>query len=242
MQQLRHLQVMGSDLPDPREGSSLPNLFKLLDVSARSCTKDVLQRIPNLRKLGIRIELPPNAEVPFSCLDHISLLPELRSLKCVIVNPIGVPRVVTSRAPLSIFSASLKKLTLSGFGYPWEEMKLIAALPKLLSLKLLCDAFRGPTWETLDGGFPNLGFLLIEDIDVAHWTVGSRSFPVLQFLSLKHCYKLKEIPETLGKSLVKIEVVDCSRVAVSCAKQIKEDQFRRGKVFLEVNVQSSWEG
>ncbi|GFP83583.1 putative late blight resistance protein homolog r1b-14 [Phtheirospermum japonicum] len=42
MKELKHLQVMGSDLPDPCEG--IPNLQTLLDVSARSCNKCVFSR------------------------------------------------------------------------------------------------------------------------------------------------------------------------------------------------------
>ncbi|KAK4489463.1 hypothetical protein RD792_005272 [Penstemon davidsonii] len=42
MQELRHLQVMGSDLPHPVDGAQLPNLLTLLGVSDRNCTKEVL--------------------------------------------------------------------------------------------------------------------------------------------------------------------------------------------------------
>ncbi|KAI3449063.1 hypothetical protein Pfo_005728 [Paulownia fortunei] len=241
MKELKHLQIMGSDLPDPC-GALLPNLLTLLDVSAHSCTKEVLEKIPNLMKLGVRIELAPNAAEPLSCFDHISHLHGLNSLKCVIVNPQLRPQVVAPPAPLSIFPSFLRKLTMSGFAYPWEDMSKIASLPNLIVLKLLCNAFRGPKWETHDEGFLRLEFLLIEDIDMVHWRGGGRSFRGLQRLSIKHCYKLEEIPREFGKSLRSLEVVDCNPLAVTCAKQIEEDNWNNGRHFLlDVNVHSSWE-
>ncbi|KAI3464105.1 hypothetical protein Pfo_020768 [Paulownia fortunei] len=242
MQELKHLQVMGSNLPEPC-GARLPNLLTLLDVSAQSCTKGVLESIPNLKKLGIRIELAPDAAEPLCCFDHISHLHGLITLKCVIVNPKLRSEVVAQPAPRSRFPSSLKKLTLSGFGYPWKDMSMIASLPNLRVLKLRCYAFRGPEWETYDTdkGFTKLEFLLIEDTDLVHWTVRRGSFPSLNCLSIKHCYKLEHIPRILLSSLVRIEVVDCNPLVVSCAKQIKEDQLKIGNDVLDVYVHSSWD-
>ncbi|EYU17777.1 hypothetical protein MIMGU_mgv1a021707mg [Erythranthe guttata] len=154
-----HLHVMGSDLPDPNcEDSLLPNLSTLLDVSPQSCTKDVFERIPNLRKLGIRIESAPDNndddDKPLCCFDHISNLDNLETLKCATVNP----RII------------LVTLSLSGFGFAWKEMSKISALPNLRVLKLKRYAFRGPNWEVCDGEFPCLQYLLIEDTDLKNWT------------------------------------------------------------------------
>ncbi|KAL9170412.1 hypothetical protein ABFS82_04G143900 [Erythranthe guttata] len=83
MKELKYLHVMGSDIPNPWEKESLlPNLVTLLDASPQSCTRAVLERMPRLKKLGIRIE----SDGPFSFFDHISHLRELRSLKCVVAN------------------------------------------------------------------------------------------------------------------------------------------------------------
>lgn len=59
MKEIRHLQVMGTDLPDPC-GASLESLLVLLDVSVHNCTIAILRAIPNLKRLGIRIELAPD--------------------------------------------------------------------------------------------------------------------------------------------------------------------------------------
>ncbi|KAL8498809.1 hypothetical protein ACS0TY_021950 [Phlomoides rotata] len=83
MKELEHLQVIGSNLPDsPNTGAVLEKLVvKLLDVRAESCTKSILERIPNLQKLGIRIELVPGSSEPSFSFDHISHLKRIKSLK-----------------------------------------------------------------------------------------------------------------------------------------------------------------
>ncbi|KAL8056916.1 hypothetical protein ABFX02_04G149800 [Erythranthe guttata] len=207
MEKLKHLKVTGCDLPYPCEGSFLPNLLTLVDVSAQSCTRDVLSRIPNLLKLGIRIELALDNVEPLCLFDHISNLRNLSGLKCVVVNPRIMSEFIV--APLSIFSSSLEKLTLSGLGYPWEEMsKIASSLPNLVMLKLRCYAFRGQKWEVRESEFPRLEFLLIEDTDLVHWTVGNRGFFLrLKKLSIRHCYRLVEIPIKKGfnKCLKKVQ-------------------------------------
>ncbi|GFQ06975.1 putative late blight resistance protein homolog r1a-4 [Phtheirospermum japonicum] len=226
MKKLKHLQIMGSDLPDPC-GARLPNLVTLLDVSPHSCTKSILDGVPNLTKLGIRLEsTPENSNEPLSCFDHISHLDKLESLKCVVVNPILGPEPINALLP-SIFPTSLIKLSLSGFGYPWEDMRVIASLPNLEVLKLRCYAFRGPKWVTRDGDFPELRFLLIEDTDLVQWSdTGIQSCRCLELLKFKHCYKLQEIPQVLGDlALNSIELDYCNPLAVACAHRITEDQL-----------------
>ncbi|KAL9170514.1 hypothetical protein ABFS82_04G149400 [Erythranthe guttata] len=245
MEKLKHLKVTGCDLPYPCEGSFLPNLLTLLDVSAQSCTRDVLSRIPNLLKLGIRIELALDNVEPLCIFDHISNLRNLSGLKCVVVNPRIMSEFVI--APLSIFSSSLEKLTLSGLGYQWEEMsKIASSLPNLVMLKLRCYAFRGPKWEVHENEFSCLEYLLIEDTDLVQWTVGNRGFfQRLKKLSIRHCYRLVEIPipEGFNKCLKKVEVVDCNPVVVACAKRLKLDMdseyYYRSPLVL--NVHSSWD-
>ncbi|KAI3464223.1 hypothetical protein Pfo_020886 [Paulownia fortunei] len=209
-------------------------------VSAHSCTKGVLESIPNLKKLGIRIEL---AAEPLSCFDHISHLHELESLKCVIVNPELKSEVVAPPIPLSIFPSGLKKLSLSGFGYPWEEMSKIASLPNLKVLKLRCYAFRGPEWRICEGEFSRLNILLLEDTDLVHWRADDGCFHWLERLIIRHCYKLKEIPFQIesNRMLNMIELVDCNPSVVASAKQMHEDQRKKGINYLDFHVHSSWD-
>ncbi|EYU29848.1 hypothetical protein MIMGU_mgv1a017879mg [Erythranthe guttata] len=146
MKDLNYLHTCGRDLPHPPncEGSLLPKLLILGGVGPQSYTKDVFERIPNLKKLEIQIALGPDGTEPLSCLDHISHLSQLVDLVCVILNPVLKTGVVTPLAPLLCFPSSLTTLTLSGLGYPWEEMSKISSLPNLTYLKLQWYAFRGP--------------------------------------------------------------------------------------------------
>ncbi|KAK4427010.1 putative disease resistance RPP13-like protein 2 [Sesamum alatum] len=246
MKKLRHLQVMGSDLPDPNPDSvQLWHLSTLSGISARSCTKKVFEKLPNLEKLGIQIELALDAPTkPLCCFDHLSCLYELKSLKCVIVNP---KVVAPPQLPDSIFEfRDLRKVTLSGLGFSWNYMSGFAKLPRLEVLKLRCNAFRGPVWKT-DVRFESLIYLLLEDVDLEKWHADSNSFELLECLSIRHCYKLKEIPLALGKmlrfgttpTLKTIELVDCGESLVASAKQILDEQVKLGNEFLQVCVESS---
>ncbi|KAL0385164.1 UNVERIFIED_CONTAM: putative late blight resistance proteinR1A-10 [Sesamum radiatum] len=184
MQGLRHLQVMGSDLHDPSyEGAILPNLSTLsaLDV-----------------------------DEPLCCFGNLALLHKLESLKWSIVNP--HLQVAFSTLSFPIFPPSLKKLTLLGLRLPWEMMIITANLRNLEVLKLQCYAFQGPVWKMDDEKFswPKLRYLLIEDSDLEEWYV-SGSFDSLKRLILRHCYKLKEIPQQIVCiEHVGIELEDCN--------------------------------
>ncbi|KAL0357615.1 UNVERIFIED_CONTAM: putative late blight resistance proteinR1B-16 [Sesamum calycinum] len=245
MKKLRHLQVMGSDLPDPGSNSvPLYHLSTLLGISARSCTKKVFEKIPNLRRLGIQIELALDVPTkPLCCFDHLPY--QLESLKCVIVNP---KVVVAERLPVSIFELRyLRKVTLTGLGLPWHDMRSFGKLPRLEVLKLRCNACRGRVWETNEVRFQELRYLLLEDVDVENWHADCYSFPLLEQLSIRHCYKLKKIPSEFGKmlrfgtnpTLKKIKLVDCGESVVASAKQIVDEQVELGNELLQVYVESS---
>ncbi|XP_012829189.1 PREDICTED: putative late blight resistance protein homolog R1A-10 [Erythranthe guttata] len=130
MNELKCLRIRGRNLPHPCEGSLLPNLLKLSGVGPKSCTKDVFEKIPNLKELVITIEVAPNATEGMGCFDHISHLHELEVLECYIMNPILKTNVVTPLAPLSDFPSSLTTLILGGLGYTWEEMSKISVITK----------------------------------------------------------------------------------------------------------------
>ncbi|KAH6788745.1 hypothetical protein C2S51_003751 [Perilla frutescens var. frutescens] len=206
-----HLEINGRNLPDPpHRRAVLPNLTKLLGVGAASCTKAVLGSIPHLRKLRIQIELAPNAAEILSGFDHISFLHELQSLQSVVMNPtLSHPPL-----PLSVSSSRLRKLSLSGFGYPWEDMSKIAHLPYLEVLKLKSFAFRGEKWEVEHMEFGQLEYLLIEDTDLAQWTARDEMpcFRNLMQLRMKNCHKLQQISSSLF-SPVGIELIDCNPLA-----------------------------
>ncbi|KAK4402506.1 hypothetical protein Sango_0991300 [Sesamum angolense] len=254
MQELRHLEVMGSDLQDPSSHTAcLPNLSTLLGVSAQSCTEEVLERIPNLKELGIQIKLALDAAAaePSCCFDYLVHLHQLESLKCVIVNPNRKLQVVVPTPPASVFPSCLKRLTLSGLGFPWEYIGTIARLPNLLVLKLQCFGFQGQNWTTSEDEFRQLKFLLLEDTDLKHWhhrRTGLKpwyeagAFPSLERLIIRHCYRLQEIPLEIGRTehLRVIEVVDGGPSLVDSARQLPlKDDFIRRNHLIEVRIKSS---
>ncbi|KAG8378405.1 hypothetical protein BUALT_Bualt08G0134000 [Buddleja alternifolia] len=107
-----------------------------------------------------------------------------------------------------------------------------ASLPKLLSLldinahTLTKAVLEGPKWEVNEGSFSNLKFLLIEDTDLEYWETYANCFARLERLIIRHCYKLKVIHLKIEytQTLQKIELVDCSTLAVAAAKQIIQQQ------------------
>ncbi|EYU17704.1 hypothetical protein MIMGU_mgv1a025955mg [Erythranthe guttata] len=244
MNELKYLYTCGRDLPHPCcEGSLLPNLLKLGGVGPQSCAKSVLEKIPKLKALSIDIELAPDATEPLTCFDHVSHLHQLQELRCYIMNPTLKTEVVTPLVPLSDFPLSLTALVLSGLGSPWEEMRNISSLPNLTHLELKFYAFRGPKWEVRDNEFQSLLYLEIEDINLEQWTFQNcLCLPVIQGLHIAHCYKLKEIPLTFGKSLLSIKIVECNPMAVKCAIKLKEewdDKYAGRERLLELVVRSS---
>lgn len=243
MKELNHLQIVGGCLRNPSCGNLSPKLSTLLEVDSRSCTKKVLKRIPKLKKLGIQIELAPdgNNGESFRCLNRISRLRRLESLKCVVVNPeLTTDEVVPPPVPRSMFPSGLKKLSLSGLGYPWEYMSIIGKLQNLEVLKLRCYAFQGPRWETNYLGFKKLKYLLIEDTDLVCWTVPS--LLNLDFLSMKNCFNFEELP-VHNISAKMIEVDDCNTFVMSWAKQMKENRLftSYGMLARKTQINCSWD-
>ncbi|XP_057812498.1 putative late blight resistance protein homolog R1A-10 [Salvia miltiorrhiza] len=238
MRELQHIQVMGKDLPTPNtDDATLNKLITLLGVSPNSCTREVLKRIPNLKELGIQVELKPyddDESNPLSCLSYISQLQNLITLGYRITNP--DIKYGLSRIPLSMFPSSLTLLQLRGLGYPWKYMNDISSLlPNLGMLVLECYAFRGCEWEMESGSFLKLTRLVIEDTDLVQWRPQHGSFPVLRNLIMKHCYKLQQLDWPYDHSwITRIGLVDCNPLAVACANQLKD------KFSFELIVESSF--
>ncbi|KAH6795202.1 hypothetical protein C2S52_005679 [Perilla frutescens var. hirtella] len=170
---------------------------------------------PHPEKLRIQIEFAPNATETISCFDHISYLRSLKSFHCLIINP----TLLRPPPPLAILPSRLEKLTLSGFGYPWEHMRKILELPYLRELKLQHYAFRGEKWDAEVIKHSDLRSLTIEDTDLVEWTlkVSKNCSFSPEFLTFKNCYKLREIPRFPYVRAIKL--VDCNPLIETCAKQ-----------------------
>ncbi|KAL1542509.1 putative late blight resistance protein R1A-10 isoform X3 [Salvia divinorum] len=229
MQELEHIEILGKSLIAPPHVASLKKLSTLVGVNTSICTLSELSgRIPNIRKLGIQIEVTPYDDHNdlLSCFGCISTLRDLETLKFSVVNPVVKHGHVSSVTPESLrFPRNLIKLHLSGMGLPWEYMDVIGSLPSLKVLKLRSYAFHGSRWETKGHSFLSLEFLLLEESDLVQWKTGLGSFPKLSYLSMKHCYRLKEIgiPACLDQygCTVEIELEDCSPRALTWARLLQ---------------------
>ncbi|XP_057799002.1 putative late blight resistance protein homolog R1B-16 [Salvia miltiorrhiza] len=203
MPQLRHIVLYDLYmLPHPPDGSNLPlvNLQSLSYIIDLVWTEQILEMIPNVKKLGLVYR--SNKGYHFHLLKHLNQLEKLELFGRVEHNLITFPR-------------TLKKLTLVGGEFPWEDMSIIGSLPNLQVLKLLDYTCYGDTWETTDGEFPQLRFLLIEGSALQHWITESSHFPRLQCLVLRWCRNLREIPVSIGEipTLELIEVEYCKEVS-----------------------------
>ncbi|KAL7154905.1 hypothetical protein ABFS83_03G035400 [Erythranthe nasuta] len=203
LHKLKHLECMGFDLPDPNDDDSLilEKLLTLSGVSAHSCTKRVLTRIPNLTKFGVRIETKDgDGAAAVEALSFLgggdcfaSVYEEFELFKCIVINPSLVRCLIILNFP-----ANIRKISLSGCGFRWEYMRVIAELPNLRVLKLRWCAFSGPEWEMWRDDcvvlFASVEFLLMEDLDIRQRRVQSYHFPKMKRLIIRHCYRFTEIP------------------------------------------------
>ncbi|XP_041997897.1 uncharacterized protein LOC121747829 [Salvia splendens] len=233
MQELQHIEVWGKDLPTPDDSAvALDRLSSLIGVTEKSCTREILKRIPNLNALRIEVELQPYDEDEddddrnsLSNLGYISEeLQKLGTLKYDVMNPdMKRERMV----PLSMFPSSLRSLHLNGLGCPWEHLNDIGSmLPNLVDLTLHDYAFRSPKWNIESGSFLKLEKVVIEDTDLVQLIAQHGSLPMLELLSIRHCYKLQQLEWTCDPSKVKattIELVDCNPLAVASAKKLRPE-------------------
>ncbi|KAL0286676.1 UNVERIFIED_CONTAM: hypothetical protein Sangu_2470900 [Sesamum angustifolium] len=223
MPKLRHLNIHGM-LLDVLEGTILENLSTLV-VEGFSCSKEVVKRIPNLKKLCVTQR--------YSGDYSLAQLNKLESLSLHYVNldleDIGFP-------------TSLKKLSLHYCRCPWRKMTIIgSSLPNLEVLKLE-DAFRGPEWNPIEGEFLRVKMLSIEDCYLVRWGAEDVHFPNLQSLSLREMDQLEEIPLSIGdtNTLQSIHLDKCSECVINSAMEILNVQMENGNESLHVYVICWW--
>ncbi|KAL2492609.1 Disease resistance protein (CC-NBS-LRR class) family [Abeliophyllum distichum] len=240
MTQLRHVQSKRMVLPKARTGGGnsiivLENLQTLCIVKDFECTKDVRRRIPNLKKLGLDYDCE-GKNPSLYCLNNLFSLRKLEALKCVFSAP--CPSFMQNIT----FPSSLKNMTLSGCDLGWEHMKTVGLLLNLEVLKLKRNAFKGGEWKPNEGEFQQLKFLLIKRNNLKHWRASSIHFPRLQWLVLKKCKYLEEIPSGFGEipTFQLIELYKCGDLVVTSAQQIKEEQVNFGNDAFQVHIHGKY--
>ncbi|KAL2515569.1 Disease resistance RPP8-like protein 3 [Forsythia ovata] len=241
MSRLRHLLFVRSYLPYPTDALKgetfvpLENLQTLGNVINFRWTKEVLDMMPNLKKLVISYEHDGRTEWSSYFFDNFVHLHQLEVLKCFFFAKC----YIKYQDPLPVnfaFPQKLKRLTLSGCRISWENMTVVGSLSNLEVLKLKFHAFEGPEWELNKGEFCRLKLLLIHMTDLQLWRVNETHLPSLQRLSLRYCYNLVWIPSAIGDipTLEEIELYECSTSLVTSAQIIQEEQERLGNDGFQV--------
>ncbi|XP_051115952.1 late blight resistance protein R1-A-like [Andrographis paniculata] len=231
MTQLRHIEVNreGAILPDPQGFTILKRLQSLSDIWNFQCTKNVYDRIPDLKILKINYKFKYEASIGCSgkSLCNLIRLQNLRKLEIY-----QLPENIS-------FPSSLKELYLnrSRCKIPWSGMSIIGSLPNLEILKL-DRATEGSEWIPCKGEFLRLKILYILCGHLAQWRADNDNFPVLELLQLVCLRSLEEIPSGIGDipTLRRIELDGCSKSAVDSAFEIWKEQQDMENEILEIVV------
>ncbi|CAA0822908.1 Putative disease resistance protein [Striga hermonthica] len=242
---LRHIKTNASaSLPEPEPktaGNKNEKLQTLGFISPHSCTEKILNQARNLKRLGIRGPLAPLLEGKVGSFDNLATIEGIEKLKlvndvCLSPASEGQPRFLPQHYR---FPLNLRSLTLSRTFLEWSQMSTLGLLGSLEVLKLKDQAFKGKTWETVDGGFRCLEVLFIRQTDLVEWKASGHHFPRLRRLELKNCEELGEIPMGLADvpSLQLLDVYRCKsaagsakRICEAIQKKKQEDQTQVGGV------------
>ncbi|XP_057802830.1 putative late blight resistance protein homolog R1B-16 [Salvia miltiorrhiza] len=219
LRQLRHLIAFSfQPLPYPEgENNPLDNLQELSLATDLVCSKRMVEMIPHIKKLGICYSKEKFDLDARYCLNNLKYLCWLEKLKLEMhgdfscIEPESDMRADGGFSFRGLnFPLQLRRLTLSGWMLSWSDVTIIGSLPNLQVLKLRNYACKGQHWETIEGEFRELRYLLIDGSYLVEWTTESSHFPKLECLMLRECRGLHEIPSNIGDipTLKLIEVRD----------------------------------
>ncbi|XP_051123226.1 putative late blight resistance protein homolog R1B-17 [Andrographis paniculata] len=234
MPQLRDIQSSGDVvLPNPiaidieeKDVLVLKDLHTIDGIKNLMCTKEIIARIPNLKKLKVHYshEYKKRAQRSNYSLCNLARLQKLESLF------IGGSSVCTT------FPKSLKELSLWFYRMTWEDMSIVGSLPSLEKLSI-CGGIRGSEWDLVEGQFRRLKKLAVAYNDLVCWRAEAAHFPVLEMLTLQRLRFLEEIPSSIGDilTLQTIMLDSCRDSVIDSAKQIWEEQYEAGnEIRIEV--------
>ncbi|KAL2551613.1 putative late blight resistance protein-like protein R1B-17 [Forsythia ovata] len=229
MLSLRHLHFLGGGYfsasclqqATNNESFQINNNLQSISVIIISDETDlkILRCLPNLRRLKVSIRSPLNYSFEF--------LNQLESLK---LKPYNLSSGLIS-LPLN-----LKQLTLVGAHMSLEQMDIIGKLEYLEVLKLQTVDFEENHWDTSEGGFPQLKFLKLSEVQIEEWNTSSDHFPRLQRLVLQSCDGLKMIPPILGDipALQLIKVYKCAKLSKTLLRK-----FGKNNRTMEMKILNS---
>lgn len=225
MAQLRHLYTnCSTSIPKGEEGSSINvNLQTLSTISPESCRRELFDKTPMLKKLGIRGSLGSRIEEIFDSLVKLNFLEDLKLLND------GSTSKLYSLPPPFKFPRNLSRLTLLNTLLDWSHMSILGKLENLEVLKLKDNAFEGQFWETEEGGYRRLRVLHIGSTNLVHWKATASCFPTLESLAIRDCKMLKAIPSDLG-DISSLQLIDLCRTNASVASSARKIQVLKLRV------------
>nr|GMD13586.1 putative late blight resistance protein homolog R1B-8 [Ipomoea batatas] len=245
MPKLRHLLTNNTSrlrlqLPSPiirssriingRKKSSsgvVSNITTLSTISPTSCTPQILDKTPQIKKLGICGNLAELMDVNqggVSPFDNLHKLDRLENLKLININDALQSNTLRSFPRAERFPRRLRKMTLSNTSFEWRDLSALGSLDELEVLKLEDNAFRGESCDVRTVVFKQLKYFRIESTDLVSWTASKDSFPVLKCLFLIHCTELDAVPVEFGEieSLKLLKLYYTNYSAVNSAQEIQK--------------------
>nr|GMD15303.1 putative late blight resistance protein homolog R1B-14 [Ipomoea batatas] len=234
MSKLRHVHSNTSMvLPPPpkntKNSSGSTDIQTLSTISPSSCTAEILEKTPNLQKLGIRGNLAEVMESKGGVIlfDNLQILDCLENLK-LINNALQNSKL--RRCPHSEkFPRRLRKMTLSNTTFEWKDLNILSLLEELEVLKLEENAFRGEFCDVSNIVFKQLRYLRIGRTNLVSWKVSKDSFQALKYLILRHCNVLESVPSVFGEveSLKVMELFCTNGRAANSAREIQNLKNKR---------------
>ncbi|XP_073121170.1 putative late blight resistance protein homolog R1A-3 [Henckelia pumila] len=198
-------------------------------------TEEITRILVNLKKLKVEYDM----ENRHWKWDHFNLynLFDLRNLEDLQIS-MFLPRLF-SMTWNHAFPMGLKKLSLDGVPFPWDNMTIIGSLPNLQVLEMINIELTRPfEWRTEEGEFLQLKYFHSSLNHVRKWETEKDHFPCLESLILDYVIWIDKIPSGLEEidSLQYIELKNCIQSLVDSAEQIQKNQHENGNDGFRVRV------
>ncbi|XP_073126323.1 putative late blight resistance protein homolog R1A-10 [Henckelia pumila] len=231
----RHICILDTSMVRWRKHSisrfnNLSNLQTLGTVVDFIFAEEIIKILVHLKKLKVEYH---TRDRDFN-LENIFHLHNLEDLHISMHS-----RACGSRIWYHAFPMGLKKLSLKGVHFGWENMTIIGSLPNLQVLHMMdITVHRASEWRTKEGEFLQLKYFHSSLDLVVKWEMEKEHFPCLETLILEGARRIHEIPSGIGEidTLQYIELKDCKRPFVDSTKQIQKHQHENGNDAFRVRV------
>ncbi|KAA8542323.1 hypothetical protein F0562_023541 [Nyssa sinensis] len=222
MQHLRHLYFneLKEMVIKPPKDAALGNLqtLKVIYISQTSCVDHGLDKLTNLRELGLHGDLLLQEE---AVSNWILMSKSLECLKLQgrttfeDITNVSIPKLMTFSSHKHLyklhlggsigqlldvedFPPNLTELSLKGSFLMEDPMLKLEKLPSLRVLKLKKSSYVGKELVCTNGGFPQLHFLKLSFLyTIETWKIEEGAMGNLRDLEIVECNRLKIVPRGL---------------------------------------------